>query len=153
MSALNIPVTDHLYDVTAHFTNVVEFGIGLQDLVSDPGKMPPEGARIDVEFEGRITGSKIKGTVKGTDYLYMRPDGYLRLHIHAVVHTDDGKNISIFGDGISTPSDNPDIFNLKENVTFLTADATYNWMNQLQIWAQGSVILSKGEINVSGYMA
>jgi hypothetical protein len=95
MSTLNISVTDHLYDVAAHFTNVIEFGISLQDLLSDPGKMPTEGARIDVEFEGKVSGSKINGTVKGTDYLYMRPDGYLRLHIHAVMTTDDGKNISL----------------------------------------------------------
>jgi len=153
MSKLNISVTDHLYDVTAHFTKVIEFGISLQDLLSDPGKMPPEGARIDFEFEGKILGSKINGTLKGTDYIYMRPDGYSRLHIHAVATTDDGKNISLFGDGISTPSDNPDIFNLKENVTFLTADPAYTWINQLQIWAQGRVELSKGEINVSGYSA
>jgi hypothetical protein len=153
MSTTNIPVTDHIYDVTAHFTNVIEFGISLQDLLSDPGKMPPEGARFDVEFEGKVSGAKINGTVKGTDYLYMRPDGNLRLHIHAVTTTDDGKNISFFGDGISTPSDNPDIFNLRENVTLMTADPAYAWINQLQIWAQGSVVLSKGEIKVSGYSA
>jgi hypothetical protein len=32
-------------------------------------------------------------------------------------------------------------------------DPAYAWINQLQIWAQGSVELSKGEIKVSGYSA
>ena len=153
MSTNNITVADHLYDVTAHFTNVIEFGISLQDLLSDPVKMPPQGARFDVEFEGSVSGPKMKGKVKGTDYVYMRPDGYSRLHIHAVITTDDGVNISFSGDGTSAPSDNPSVFNLRENVTVLTADPAYAWLNQLQIWAQGSVELTKGEIKVSGYIA
>ena len=57
MSTNNITVADHLYDATAHFTNVIEFGISLQELLSDPTKMPPQGARCDFEFEG-IEGDK-----------------------------------------------------------------------------------------------
>jgi hypothetical protein len=153
MSTNNIAVADHLYDVTAHFTNVIEFGISLQDLLSDPTKMPPQGARFDFEFEGSVSGPKMKGKVKGTDYIYIRPDGYSRLHIHAVITTDDEVNISFFGDGTSAPSDNPSVFNLRENVTVLTADPAYAWLNQLQIWAQGSVELTKGEIKASSYIA
>jgi hypothetical protein len=151
MSTNNIAVADHLYDVTAHFTNVIEFGISLQDLLSDPTKMPPQGARFDFEFEGSVSGPKMKGKVKGTDYIYIRPDGYSRLHIHAVITTDDEVNISFFG--TSAPSDNPSVFNLRENVTVLTADPAYAWLNQLQIWAQGSVELTKGEIKASSYIA
>ena len=153
MSTKNLSVTEHLYDVTAQITNIIEYGVSMQELLTDPSKMPPEGARIDVKFEGKVTGSKINGTVKGTDYLYMRPDGYTRLHIHVCVITDDGENISLFGEGISKPTDNPDIFNLSENVTLLTAVQKYAWVNQLNIWAKGSVELSKGEIKVSGYLA
>ncbi|MCK5703311.1 MAG: DUF3237 family protein [Cyclobacteriaceae bacterium] len=153
MSTKNITVAEHLYDVTAHFTNVIEFGIGLQDLLSDPTKMPPQGARFDFEFEGSVFGSKMKGKIKGTDYVYMRPDGYIRLHIHAVITTDDGVNISLSADGIAAPSDNPSVFNLRENVTLLTTDPAYAWLNQLQIWAQGTSELTTGEIKVSGYSA
>lgn len=153
MSTNNITVADHLYDATAHFTNVIEFGISSQDLLSDPTIMPPQGARFDYEFEGNVSGPKMKGTIKGTDYFYMRPDGYSRLHIHAVMTTDDGVNISFFGDGTSSPSDNPSVFNLRENATLFTADPAYAWLNQLQIWAQGSVELTKGELKLSGYIA
>jgi hypothetical protein len=153
MSTNNITVADHLYDATAHFTNVIEFGISSQDLLSDPTKMPPQGARFDYEFEGSVLGPKMKGKIKGTDYFYMRPDGYSRLHIHAVMTTDDGVNISFFGDGTSSPSDNPSVFNLRENATLFTADPAYAWLNQLQIWAQGSVELTKGELKLSGYIA
>ena len=44
------------------------------------GQTPPpaEGARFDVYFEGPVTG-KVKGTVKGVDYLHIRADGRAQL--------------------------------------------------------------------------
>ena len=56
------------------------------------GQAPPpgEGARFDVYFEGPITGAKLRGSVKGVDYLHLRADGRFQLHIHAEITTDDG---------------------------------------------------------------
>jgi hypothetical protein len=153
MSTSTIKVTEHLYNVSLQITGTTEFGIGFQDLLSDPSKMPPQGARFDIHIEGKIDGHKLKGTIKGTDYLYMRPDGHSRLHVHTLIKTEDGANIAAFGDGISIPTDNPTTFNLRENVTLLTAAPTYTWVNQLQIWSSGSVDLTTGEIRMSGYSA
>ena len=64
-----------LYEYTAKITQVVEYGVSMQTLTSGEGPPPAEGARVDVHFEGPITGSKLSGTVQAIDYLYFRADG------------------------------------------------------------------------------
>jgi len=48
-------------------------------------------------------GPKMKGTVKGIDYLHIRADGRCQLHIHAEITTEDGKKISLAADGVGIP--------------------------------------------------
>src|SRR5438046_1292850 len=71
-----------LYEYTVNVTAVNEFGVGLADLALGQVPPPPEGARIDVSFEGAASGPRIAGHVKGTDYLCVRADGRFDLHIH-----------------------------------------------------------------------
>ena len=68
---------------------MVEYGVSLQTLTSGQAP-PPEGARVDVHFEGPITGAKISGSVKGVDHLNFRADGGMELHIHGEITTEDG---------------------------------------------------------------
>jgi hypothetical protein len=84
-----------IYEYTLHFTKVVEYGISANAVFS--GQMPPpaEGARFDVYFEGPITGPKLKGTVRGVDYLHIRADGRCQLNIHAEITTEDGRKIAL----------------------------------------------------------
>ena len=142
-----------LYEYVLQFTRVAEFGSSANALFSGAAPPPFEGARFDVYFEGPITGPKLNGSVKGVDYLHIRADGRCQLHIHAEITTDDGKRISLAADGVGIPEKGTSVFQLRENVTLTSNHAEYAWVNALQVWAPGTVDVSKGEIRVRGYAA
>jgi hypothetical protein len=153
MSSATITVGELLYEVTVHFTKVTEYGLSLGAVVSGQVAPPPAGARFDVAFDGVARGPKLKGTIAGVDYLHMRADGRTQLHIHAEITTDDGEKIAFFGGGVATPEPGTGVMQLRENVTLTTASPVYAWVNQLQVWALGTVDPVKGEVNVKGYAA
>ena len=122
----------------------------LNGVVSGAGAAPAQGARCDVAFEGPVIGQKLRGTVKGVDYVNLRPDGRGQLHIHAEITTDDGKKIALFADGAATFKDGPPVGELHENATPATSERDYAWVNPLQVWAPGTVDLAKGEVHIKG---
>jgi hypothetical protein len=107
------------YEYTAAFTQVVEYGVSAEELFSGQAAPPAEGARFDVYFEGPVTG-RLRGMVKGVDYLHVRADGRCQLNIHAEITTEDGKKISLAADGVAIPADGAPVFQRKENVTLMT---------------------------------
>lgn len=138
-----------LYEYTLQFTQVVEYGVSAEALFA--GQTPPaEGARLDVHFEGPVTGARLNGTAKGVDYLHVRADGRIQLHIHAEITTEDGKRIALAADGVGIPQAGS-VFQLRENVTLTSNHPEYAWVNPLQIWAPGTVDVAKGEIDIKGY--
>ena len=141
-----------LYEYTPKITQVVEYGASADALISGQTPPPAEGARFDVYFEGPITG-KLNGTVKGVDYLHIRADGRCQLNIHVEITTEDGKKISLAADGVAIQEEGSPVFQLKENVTLTSNHPEYSWVNAIQVWAPGSVDMSKGEIHVRGYTA
>ena len=120
-------------------------------LLSGDVEPPPQGARYDVAFEGPVGGQKLQGTVKGIDYLHIRPDGRGQLHIHGEITTEDGKKIALSADGVAIFKDGPPIGDLRENVTLTTSEPDYAWVNPLQIWGPGTVDLAKGEVHITAY--
>ncbi len=140
-----------IYEYTCQFTQVVEYGVSAEAVFGGQTP-PPEGARFDVYFEGPVTGAKLKGTVKGVDYLDLRADGRGQLHIHAEITTDDGKKIALAADGVATPEKGSPVFQLRENVTLTTNHPELAWVNPIQIWAPGTVDVSKGEIRIKAYV-
>jgi hypothetical protein len=140
-----------LYDYTVKLTETVEYGVSMEALLSGQTPPPAEGARFDVYFEGPVTGSKFSGSVKGVDYLHVRADGRLQLNIHAEITTQDGKKIALAADGVALGE--PPVLQLRENVTLTTSHPEYSWVNTLQIWALGTVDLTKGEVRLKGYNA
>jgi hypothetical protein len=142
-----------LYEYTPKFTQVVEYGLPASEIFSGQAAPPAEGARFDVYFEGPVSGPKVQGTVKGVDYLTIRADGRCQLHIHAEITTTDGKKIALAADGVGIPEAGSPVFQLRENVTLTTSHPEYSWVNTIQVWAPGTVDVSKGEIRVKGYAA
>lgn len=140
-----------LYEYTAHFTDVVEYGTSMEALMSGQAAPPPEGARFDVSYEGPITGPKLAGAIKGVDYLQVRADGRFQLHIHAEITTDDGKKIAVAADGVGMGA--PPVMQLRENATLTTSAPEHCWVNTIQIWGTGTVDVSKGEVRIEGYAA
>ncbi len=139
-----------LYEYTPKITQVVEYGASADALISGQTPPPAEGARVDIYFEGPITG-KLNGTVKGVDYLHIRADGRCQLDIHAEITTEDGKKIALAADGVAIQEEGSPVFQLKENVTLTTNHPEYSWVNPIQVWGPGTVDMSKGEIRVKGY--
>jgi hypothetical protein len=149
----SIIVGELLYDVTAHFTKVTEYGVSLAAVVSGQVAPMPAGARFDVAFEGISRGPKLIGTISGVDYVQVRADGRIQLHIHATITTEDGATIAYFADGVATPDQNTGGAQVRElwHVTLTTSSPAYAWVNQLQGLAQATVDPAKGEIAVKGY--
>jgi hypothetical protein len=139
-----------LYVYTMQFTQVVEYGTSAEALFAGQTP-PPEGARLDVYFEGSVTGAKLKGTATGVDYLHIRADGRIQLNIHAEITTEDGKKIALAADGVEIPQEGSPVFQLRENVTLTSNHPEYAWVNPLQVWAPGTVDVAKGEIRIKGY--
>jgi hypothetical protein len=140
-----------LYEYTLKITQVVEYGVSMDALMSGQAPPPAEGARFDVHFEGPVAGTKLSGSAKGVDYLHIRADGRAQLDIHIEITTEDGKKIGLAADGVAL--DAPPVLQLRENVTLTTSHPEYSWVNPIQVWGVGTVDLAQGEIRVKGYAA
>ena len=151
MSKQAVVPEELIYEYTATFTEVVEYGASAEAIFSGQTPPPAEGARFDVYFEGPVTGLTVKGTVKGVDYLHIRADGRAQLHIHAEITTEDGKKIALAADGVAIAQEGSPVFELKENVTLTSNHPEYSWVNPIQVWAPGTVDVSTGEIRIKGY--
>ena len=133
-------------------TGVTSYGAPPFDAVmSGAVAIPPSGARYDFTLEGRVSGPRLRGAVKGVDHIKVRPDGRAGLHIHGEITTDDGKKIALFADGVATFPDGLPIAELRETVALTTADPDYEWVNALQIWAMGTCDVTSGEVGIAGY--
>jgi hypothetical protein len=148
-----IEVGELLYEYTLKIAGLTEYGTSLADLMSGKVALPPEGARFDVYFEGPATGEKLKGTVKGVDYLQVRSDGRMELDVHAEITIEDGQKISLKADGVCIPRKDSSISDLRENITLFSSYKNFTWLNTLQVWGIGTVDLATQVINVKGYAA
>ena len=153
MPSNTITVGEHLFDWTIHVTKFVEYGVSVEALLAGQATPPPEGARIDGYAEGVIDGPKLRGTITAADYAKILPDGRIQLHFHAEITTEDGEKIALFGEGIDTPEEGTGNFQHRSNGTLTTSSAAYSWVNELQVWIQGTVDLAKRELNAKAYAA
>lgn len=140
-----------LYEYRVKLTGFTEFGFSFAALMAGEAAPPAEGARFDIAFEGTSTGPTLKGKVVGVDYLRIRADGRMELHIHATLSTDDGHNIALFADGVCLPRPDAPVADLKENVTLFTSSKEYAWVNSLQFWGVGTVDLAEQVVHIKGY--
>jgi hypothetical protein len=146
-------VQELIYNATIQITGQTDFGMDMQSALSGAREIPPEGVRLDIDFEGELTGPRLSGKIAGTDYVLLRGDGVAKLHIHAVITTDDGERIAFYGDGVAIVQPGSPTMQLRENITLHTAAPKYSWVNRLQIWATGQGDLSTGKLTLKGYSA
>lgn len=140
-----------IYEYDLKITGVTDYGLALQSIVSGQSPVPPQGARIDVAFEGRAKG-RLTGRVSGVDYLKIRADGRMELDLRAIIATEDGHKIALTADGVATLRVGQPVVDLCENVVLTTAAEPYAWVHPRQIWAVGTVNLASGEIHLDAYM-
>ena len=102
-----------IYEYTIQSTGATSYGVpALDALLSGVADIPPEGARYDLAFQGPIVGQRLRGTVELTDYIHIRPDGRVQLHIHAEITTEDGKKIALYADGVADFTKGPPVGDL-----------------------------------------
>ena len=142
---------EKIYEYDLDVTRVTDYGATLQAILSGQASVPPQGARIDVAFEGRATG-RLTGRVRGIDYLRIRTDGRIDLDIRAIVETGDGHRIALSADGVGVPRAAEPIADLRENVSLTTAAENYAWVNTRQVWGVGTVNFATGKVHIDAYM-
>jgi hypothetical protein len=142
---------EKIYEYDLDITGVTDYGVTLQAILSGETRVPPQGARIDVAFDGRAKG-RLSGRVRGIDYLRIRTDGRIDLDIRAVVETVDGHRIALSADGVGVPRAAEPVADLCENVSLTTAAETYAWINARQVWGVGTVNLAAGKVHIDAYM-
>jgi len=137
------------YDLNV--TGVTDYGLSIGAILAGKEKIPPQGARFDIAFDGRGEG-RLSGRVRGVDYLRMRADGRGDIDIRATIETNDGHRIALSADGVVTSRPGEPIADLIENVCLTTAAADYTWVNTRQIWAVGTLNLATGKAHVEAYL-
>ncbi|MBL9204585.1 MAG: DUF3237 family protein [Opitutaceae bacterium] len=142
---------EKIYEYDLTITGMSDYGLALQSILSGQSPIPPQGARIDVAFEGQAKG-RLSGRVSGVDYLKVRADGRIDLDIRAVIETDDGHRIALSADGVATLRATEPVADLCENVILTTAAPKYAWIHSRQIWAIGTVNLAAGTIHLDAYL-
>lgn len=142
---------EKIYEYDLDVMGMTDYGVTLQGILSGKASVPPQGARIDVAFEGRATG-RLAGHVRGIDYLRLRADGRIDLDIRGVIETEDGCRIALSADGVGVPRAAEPIADLRENVNLTTASKDYAWVNTRQIWGIGTVNFATGKVHIDGYM-
>jgi hypothetical protein len=142
---------EQVYEYTAQVAGMVEYGASLQAILAGETAPPPGGLRVDVAFEGPVTG-RLNGSVVGVDYLNLRADGRIDLDIKGDITTSDGEKIALAASGVAIRQGESMVFSLRENVQLTTASESYSWVNPLQVWAVGSADLGTGKISIAGYV-
>jgi hypothetical protein len=137
-----------IYEYVPHLTifEVVEYGVSADAVLSGNESPPSEGARFDFHLQGEVVGPNLEGSLKGVDYVAVRADGRVELHIHACITTSKGERIALIAGGIAFRKDASHILELRENVTLLSNHRSLSWLNGLQIWASGKVDMSVGHV-------
>lgn len=142
---------EKIYEYDLDVTGMTDYGIPLEAILSGQTAIPPQGARLDVAFEGRSEG-RLTGRVRRVDYVRMRADGRIDLDIRATVETDDGHRIALSADGVALPRATEPIADLFENVSLTTAAGNYAWVNTRQVWATGTITFTTGKIHIEAFM-
>jgi hypothetical protein len=142
---------EKIYEYDLDVTEVTDYGVTLQAVLSGQASVPPQGARIDVAFEGRAKG-RLTGRVRGTDYLRLRADGRVDLDIRATIETEDGYRIALAADGVGVPRAAEPIADLRENIRLTTASDNYAWVDRRQVWGVGTVDFATGKVHIDAYM-
>lgn len=142
---------EKIYEYEVDIVSMTDFGIELASLLDGSKPIPQQGARFDVGFAGHAKG-RISGSVRGTDFAYVRPDGCFELNILGVLETADGGRIALSAGGVGIYRKDTPVFDLSENVRLLTAAPALNWVNGRQIWATGTANLATGKINLEAFM-
>jgi hypothetical protein len=142
---------EKIYEYDLNVTGVTDSGVTLQGILSGQERVPPQGVRIDIAFDGRAKG-RLSGRVRGVDYVRVGADGRVDLDIRAMIETERGSRIALSANGVAIPRATELVADLCENVRLSTAAEEYAWVNTRQVWGVGTVNFAAGTVHIDGYM-
>jgi hypothetical protein len=142
---------DKIYEYDLEVTGLTDYGVSLEAILSGKERIPPQGLRMDISFEGRAMG-RLTGRVRGVDYAWMRADGRIDLDIRAVIEIQNGPRIALSADGVAVPRAGEPIADLSENVSLSTTAKDFAWVNARQVWGIGTVNFAAGKVHIDAYM-
>lgn len=151
MSSTTVVDNEFLYEEVINFTQITEYGVGLDKILDAQYTIPPEGVRIDVAFEGTIQGDKLRGKIEGVDYLRIDPEGKFHLFLRGKITTEENEAIAFDAEGIAIPNPETAVAQVTQNVKLTTASSIYSWVNKLEIFVQGKANLNLGQVHLKGY--
>jgi hypothetical protein len=140
-----------IYEYTPRVTEIVDYGTSAEAVLMRTTAPPEEGARLDLYLEGPVVAGKLKGTVRGVDYLNVRADGRVELHIHAQITLEDGKTVALLAGGVAIPEADSPVYQLREHVELTSNHPELAWVNTTEVWARGTVDVSTGEVHLTAY--
>ena len=146
-----MPVQELAFEEIIDLTGETNFGIDFESVVTGKATIPPEGVRINSPFEGTIKGPKISGKISGYDYHRSTGDGVTNLNIHAVITTDDDKQIAFQATGIAWVTGA--VAEVRENVMLYSAYPEYSWVNKCLFWSTGQLDMATGRITFQCFIA
>ena len=140
-----------IYEYDLDVTGMTDDGVSLDAILSGKEKIPPQGVRVDVAFEGRATG-RLAGRVRGHR---LSPDAGRRPRRSR--NSRGRRNGERLPDCAvrrrrGVPRVAEPIADLLENVRLSTAAGEYLWVNTRQVWGVGTVNFAAGKIHIDAYM-
>jgi hypothetical protein len=108
----------------------------------------PAGLRMNMHFEGDSdSGSRVRGHIKGVDYLTVRSDGVVQLDVHATLTSPDGDVVAIVARGVAVTSPGGAVLG-RLALTFETASDKLAWLNRALGVAITNANMKTGELRL-----
>jgi hypothetical protein len=143
--------SEKIFEYDLDITGVTDYGADMEALFTGRERVPLQGAQFDVALAGPVKG-RVTGTMRGIDYLRLRPDGRRELELRGAIETDDGCRIAFSAVGVGSPRDGQPIVDLAVKIDLLTAAAAYSWVNAKAAWGSGHADLRANKIHVDAYL-
>jgi hypothetical protein len=142
---------EKIFEYDLAITGVTDYGIDMDSLFTGREAVPLQGAQFDISLAGPVKG-RLNGTLRGIDYLLVRPDGRRALELRGTIETDDGSRIALTAEGVGSPRDGGSIVDLAVKVDLLTAAAAHCWVNAKSAWGSGCADLAANKIHIEVYL-
>jgi hypothetical protein len=139
-----------IYEYTPRVVGTVEYGASSEALFAGETP-PPEGGRLDLYLEGPVIDGKLRGDIRGVDYVKFRADGRADLHIHAEITTEDGKKVALEAGGVAIGQPGSSVLALREHASLTSHHPELAWVNAIEVWASGEVDVSTGQVHLKAY--
>lgn len=111
---------EKIFEYDLDMNGVTDYGVSMEAVLTGQVSVPLQGAQFDVALSGPVRG-RVKGTLRGVDYLCIRADGRRELELRGSIETDDGKRIALTVTGVGSPRPGEPLVDLAVRVDLLTA--------------------------------